>query len=192
MIRHYATFFKAKNNIYSEIELFLLYMSCFCPEKARCPSCGAKGYFSPHGSYVRDLITYQNGVIISKIVIVRYICNSCGSIHAALSDMLMPYSSYSFVFVLTVLRAYFSRGLSGDTVLQICNKYQISVSALYAWKERFHSHKSLWLGVIGNLTVTETDFLAEVAVRPELSEGFFNRFGFSFLQNRKASNSGIP
>jgi hypothetical protein len=106
--------------------------------------------------------------------------------------MLIPYGSYSLGFVSAVLRAYFFRSLSGMTVIAICDKFQIAVSTLYAFKERFHAHKALWLGAISNFVVADSDFLAKIPHSPELLNGFFHRFGFSFLQNYITPHSSIP
>jgi hypothetical protein len=192
MIRHFPAFFKPNHNNYSEIELFNRALKCFRPEKARCPSCKSKGSFLLHDSYERDLITYDGGVRAHEITIPRYKCGSCGKPHSVIPDMLIPYGSYSLCFVLTVLKAYFFRNCPGNTVEGICDKYQIAVSTLYAWKERFSSHKSLWLGAATSLSVTNTDFLAEHFLRPGMLSGFFCRFGFSFMQNHLASTSAVP
>jgi ribosomal protein S27AE len=192
MIRYFAANFKPNRNNYSEIGLFYSAIKSFKPHKARCPGCGAKGRFSYHDSYGRYLVTYDGGVLIHEINIPRYICGSCGRPHAVLPEMLIPYSSYSLGFVMIVLRAYFFRAVSGMTVIDICDKFQIAASTLYAFKERFLAHKSFWLGAVSNLAVSETCFLGEGVPPQEMLYSFFRRFGFSFLQNYIAPYSSIP
>ncbi|MCL1810442.1 MAG: helix-turn-helix domain containing protein [Clostridiales bacterium] len=138
------------------------------------------------------MITYSNGAVAHRVRVERCICSSCGSTHAIMPGMLIPFGSYSLFFVLAVLRAYFSRSLSGETVAQICSKHQIAVSTLYDWKKCFASHKSLWLGAARSLAALDLEFLAEARTCPGLLSGFFLRFGFSFMQNRKTPNSGVP
>ena len=192
MIRHFAAVFKPHSKNYSEIELFHHGIESFRPQEALCASCGARGRFSFHDSYKRDLITYDEQVHIHKISIPRYLCASCGHPHAVIPDMLIPYGSYSLRFVLAAVKAYFSRAVSGATVALICDKFQIAISTLYAWKKRFLSHKSLWLGAMANLASTEVRFLTEFLPCPNLLADFFDCFGFSFLQNHLASASAVP
>jgi len=192
MIRYFAANFKPNRNNYSEIELFYSSVKSFKPHKARCPICGAKGRFSYHDSYGRYFVTCEGDILIHEVNIPRYICDSCGHTHAVLPDMLIPCGSYSLGFVLAVLRAYFFRALSGMTVIDICDKFQIAVSTLYDWKKRFLAQKALWLGAASNLAIHELDFLAEEPPPQEMLNGFFRRFGFSFLQNYIAPYSSIP
>ena len=62
-------------------------------------------------------------------------------------EMLIPYSSYSLRFVLTVLEDYF---LHVHTVEQICETYQIAHSTLYVFRNLFLSHKQLILGILND------------------------------------------
>ena len=74
--------------------------------------------------------------------VLRVKCTSCGHTHALLPEMLIPYSSYSLRFILTVLENYF---LHIHPVEVICETYQISHSTLYAFRSLFLSPKScLW------------------------------------------------
>ena len=62
----------------------------------------------PHDTYSRYMITIKGNQIESVLLrIPRIKCTSCGHTHAVLPEMLIPYSSYSLRFVLTVLRDYF-------------------------------------------------------------------------------------
>lgn len=83
--------------------------------------------------------------VTHTVTVQRYRCGSCGHTHALLSSALVPYSSYSLRFILSVLRAYFLRT---DTVAGICERVGIAISTLYRWKKLFLTHKQLWLGVL--------------------------------------------
>jgi transposase len=97
--------------------------------KLPCPYCGAKNPgWSYHDSYKRYLISFENNQLkIEEINITRIICSSCKHTHAVLPEIIIPYSSYSLLFVLSVLKDYFSE----MSITNICEKYQISPSTLY-------------------------------------------------------------
>lgn len=79
----------------------------------------------------RYMITLKANHIETEILrIPRVKCDSCGHTHAVLPEMLIPYSSYSIRFVLTVLKDYF---LHAHTVEKICEMYQIAHSTFYAF-----------------------------------------------------------
>lgn len=148
-----------------------------------CPFCGAKHpTWSHHASYDRYLISYEKGITTTyTISITRLICSSCGHTHAILPEIIIPYGSYSLIFVLNVLRDYY---LSQMTVHTLCDKYEISPSTLYAWKRLFLIHKKLWLGVLEDIYQSSLDLLSSL---PSLNTSsdlalFFERQANSFLQ----------
>ena len=73
--------------------------------------------------------------------------------------MLIPYSSYSLRFVLTVLEAYF---LHAHTVEEICETYQIAHSTLYVFRSLFLSHKRLILGVLDDAQEKASGFIGKI------------------------------
>ncbi|MDP4177180.1 MAG: DUF6431 domain-containing protein [Bacillota bacterium] len=101
-----------------------------------CPFCKTKHpNWSRHAVYQCYFVSFEHGNTISHIVTIkRYKCSSCGHTHAILPESLIPYQSYSFLFIIAVLRDYFAKSL---TVERICEKYNISISTLYAWKDLF-------------------------------------------------------
>ena len=114
-------------------------MDNFRIEDCVCPTCGAKHCCSPHDSYERYLISNQSGKpIYDHVSALRVICESCGHTHAVLPEIIIPYESYSILFILTVLRNYYTRS---DSIQEICDKYQIAISTFYRWKHLFHKHK---------------------------------------------------
>lgn len=188
MIRVFTVFCKLNFIKLSAEDLFLAAMMDFSMEKLSslvltCPFCGAKHpTWSHHASYDRYLISYENGIATTyTISITRLICSSCGHTHAILPEIIIPYGSYSLIFVLNVLRDYY---LSQMTVQALCDKYQISPSTLYAWKCLFLIHKKLWLGVLENIYQSSIDFLS---VPPSINTStdltrFFKHHANSFLQ----------
>ena len=150
-----------------------------CP----CPACGAKHpLWSFYDNYDRYLIYFEHGETVTcQISVTRIICSSCGRTHAILPEIIIPYGSYSLVFILTVLRDYY---LSQMTIKALCDKYQIAHSTLYAWKRLFTLHKKLWLGLLRDLSTKPLDFLAFLP-SPATSADlflFYRRHAMSFLQ----------
>ena len=187
MIRLFTVFCKINFNKLSAHDIFLEFMKDFSPEKLpfiklSCPYCGAKNsVWSFHGTYSRYLISFESGVtIIYTIEISRIICSSCEHTHAILPEIIIPYSSYSLNFILRVLKDYFSK----MKIKEICEKYRISVSMLYGWKQLFLQHKKLWLGILENIYRNSQEFLSSI-LNLNISDNllqFFLQTGHSFLQ----------
>jgi hypothetical protein len=188
MIRVFTIFCKLNFKNISAKDLFFAAMRDFTTEKLPslklpCPFCGAKHpEWSYHDSYERYLISFEMGATVTyDIDITRIICSSCKHTHAILPEILIPHSSYSLIFILSVLRDYY---LSRMTVQSLCDKYQISLSTLYAWKRLFAIHKKLWLGILEDTYQGSLDFLSSI---PSINTSadlfvFFADQGYSFLQ----------
>jgi len=149
----------------------------------KCPSCNASMKLAPHGDYGRGLVSFEGeGVVERRIRPKRFKCGSCGSTHALLPDILIPYSPYSFRFQLCALIAYFKRDM---TVVAICQYFGIAVSTLYKWKKLLISHKELFLGILGSQKEPALTFLHGLFESACLSfhlKNFFRQFAFSFMQ----------
>ena len=114
-----------------------------------CPVCGRRGSWQAHGQYERSIIDYESGrVVYGRVKIRRVRCESCGHTHAIIPDYIIPYCTYSLLFVLRVLGEYF---LMKRTVEGICRRYNITPSMVYSWKGIFEEHKEIWLGGIGGV-----------------------------------------
>lgn len=116
--------------------------------------------------------------VTHTVTVQRCRCGSCGHTHALLPATLVPYSSYSLRFILSVLRAYFLRT---DTVAGICERVGIAISTLYRWKKLFLTHKQLWLGVLEAMHRDHCSFLDQldgVALKSH-----YLAFRVSFLQS---------
>lgn len=161
----------------------------------RCPKCGAKGKLSPHGEYGRGLTTYEDNKIVDYMLRpLRACCSSCGSTHALLPDIIVPYSTFSLMFMLAALAAYYERK---TTVAEICNQFGIAVSTIYVWKARIALHKDLMLGALISQRQRAHSYVLGLLESDDLSgilRRFFRKYGFSFMQGRsiQASQSRPP
>jgi hypothetical protein len=188
MIRAFTIFCKLNFIELSALEMFTIAMRDFSKDKLQtlvfpCPHCGAKHpQWSKFASYERDLISWEKGLPVTyRITVTRIICSSCRHTHAILPEIIIPYGSYSLIFILNVLRDYY---LSHMTVQELCDKYMIAPSTLYAWKRLFLIHKKLWLGILEDAAIKPLTFLTSL---PSLTTSealtiFFQNHAQSFLQ----------
>ena len=186
MIRLFFLFGKLESLNVSSLRIFNEAMNAFDLHHESCPCCKAKGNLSFHDGYSRDLIVYESGrVCCHNIPIKRVMCSSCGHTHAVLPSVLVPYGSYSLLFILRVLREYFNRRCS---VRALCECFSIAVSTLYTWKRLFLKHKTLWLGVLEDLRLSAVSFLNGLLASelPSFLGLFFDLSAFSFLQNARS------
>ncbi len=194
MIRVFKLFCKLIFINFSAEDFFLESMAEFNPYKHKCPCCGAKHPdWEKHSCYDRYLISFENSCVSScQITIVRYKCSSCGHTHAVLPESIIPYRSYSFLFIISVMMDYFKRPL---TIEGICDKYNISVSTLYSWKKLFLQQKKLWLGLLENAYTSAIQFLNSFLDETRIYEleDFFKTASLSFLQGtRKKAKYNPP
>ena len=156
------------------------------PNYKHCPACGSFRCCKPHDEYKRYMITIYKGKRVEyEIYIPRVFCDSCKCTHALISDVLIPHGSYTLRFVLHVIRAYFSRNC---TVEIMCERFGISISTFYVWRNLFKEHANLWLSAlqrIYQISIQAIDCFENIDMLPSL---FFQRYGFSFLQRRKTTN----
>ena len=193
MIRVFHLFCKLNFKNLSAEELFNKFMAEFDPRKHSCPWCKTKHPdWKYHAEYERWLISFKGEVAVTyRLEITRYKCSSCGHTHAILPEFIIPYQSYSFLFIIAVMRDYYTRTL---TVADICIKYNISVSTLYSWKELFLKHKKLWLGLLEDAYISSLNFINsfyDTNFRYDLGE-FFQIVGISFLQGARQGKKAYP
>jgi hypothetical protein len=193
MIRVFELFYKFNYISLSAKDLFLQSMAEFHPYDHICPFCPAKHPdWKKHAVYDRYLISFENGCTVSyQVTIVRYRCSSCGHTHAVLPESIIPYQSYSFLFIIAVMRDYFTNSLTVDG---ICDKYDISVSTLYSWKGLFIRHKKIWLGLLDDACTSSVQFLDSFFNRSLLHtlKEFFLTVGISFLQGVSPMKKAHP
>jgi len=184
MIRVFDLFCKLNFINISEIDFFNQSRTKINVNDHICPLCKTKHpNWSRHAVYQRYLVSFEHGNTISHIVTIeRYKCSSCGHTHAILPESLIPYQSYSFLFIIAVLRDYFTKSL---TIERICEKYNISISTLYAWKNLFIRNKKIWLGLLKDSYTSPVQFLNSLFSANFLYnlKDFFYLTGFSFLQS---------
>ena len=187
MIRHETIFCKVFSLKKSSLELYAQFAATPVERGMACPSCGSRGNCVLHGSYKRVLIDVAHGkVCYDSVEIKRVRCKSCGHTHALLPDYIVPYTTYSLLFILRVLAAHF---LGSETVEQLCRRYEISTSMLYEWKALFLEHKRLWLGALKDAEAAAADFIRRLFGLPrysgDFSRPFYGKTAFSFLQRHK-------
>jgi hypothetical protein len=182
MIRFFKAFCKTNLNLFSDVELFDAALQTFRPSLSRCPYCGA-ARLAPHSRYERHLVSFEGGrPRAERIVVLRFVCKSCGKTHALLPDALIPRSSFGLRFVVSVLIAYFKRDVP---VAKLCCDFDIAVSTLYAWKERFRSQLPLLLGALAAAKTPALDFLKGLFASERKAaslQSFFQKHSFSFMQ----------
>ncbi len=185
MIRPFTVFCKLNQIPFSDSEWFRQESHALNRTDGICPVCHAKTSMEFFGSYKRYLVEFKEGEPAGKaIALQRFQCSSCGHTHALLPAMLVPYSSYSLRFILTVLRAYF---LKTDTVAGICETAGIAVSTLYRWKRWFFTHLYLQLGVLEAACTNSLRFLE--GLDGDILQGFYRSFRISFLQQQRRTDT---
>ncbi len=155
------------------------------PNKKPCPSCKTNyPDWKKHATYSRYLVYFQDSIkITERIIITRYMCQSCNDTHALLPDFIIPYRSHSLEFIIIVIEEYFNKEL---TILEICSKYDISESTIYCWKEIFLKHKKFWLGLLDDRLITAIQFLYALFGENQFLNlvEFFQIAGISFMQSQ--------
>lgn len=189
MIRLSTALFKVLLKKISEEQAFLETIGAFSLYGTACPRCNATGKLSDYGEYTRGHVSLENGVIADiRINPARVKCASCNTTHALLPDTLTPYSSYTLIFKITAIIAYYERD---TTVVDLCASLNIAVSTLYEWRKLLAVHKDFMLGVLISRKTPVLAFLSGLLGSVDISgiiRSFFNKHGFSFMQ-RNASVS---
>ncbi|NMA49060.1 MAG: transposase [Tissierellia bacterium] len=142
----------------NEINIFDKYIESFNADDLICPYCGSKHALTPFASYRRHLVTYNNNETNDNIItIYRYICSSCGHTHAILPSIIIPYSSFSFKFVVYIIHDYLVGKF--NSVEAMCKHYGIAISSFYRLLKKFKEHKKLWLGLLEDKLTSSLDFI---------------------------------
>lgn len=184
------TFHKIKN--LDEHTLYSL-MEDVCFSMAQgCPSCHAPASsFYRNGSYQRHLVCYSKGCVCDRRITVRScLCTSCRHSHALLPSLIIPYSSFSLGFLISLLYARATRKF--PSVTSLCKHFDISESTYYRIKKRFTSDSKALMDAIRTLLaaldlMTPTTFIGTLASIDPLTlheslSLFFLSTGHSFLQ----------
>ena len=151
-----------------------------------CPSCGAPRHrYCRNGSYPRQFVCYANGFPCDHLISIRDLrCRSCGHSHALLPSVIVPYSSYSLGFLISLIYARITRKFKNIPCL--CQHFGISESTYYRIRKRFLLD-SKWIleALAAFLDGTNFSHILRSAdpdlLHAALSD-FFRSTGHSFLQ----------
>lgn len=108
-------------------------MAMFQPHLETCPICGSTGNCHIHDYYGRSIIDFQAGKREKSDLCVMWVfCDSCEHAHAILPDVIIPYSSYSLLFILRLLGQYEEQVVlpSNNSVKDIKSPPSSSISGL--------------------------------------------------------------
>ena len=182
MIRKYTISFKLYQlNKYSDQELLGRSAADLKLSSYACPSCGSRNCFRKIEPYERQMITVRKSErVVVPVFISRVQCTVCAHSHSLLPDNLIPFSSYTLRFILTVLSEYLNR--SNTNVNFLCNKWQIAVSTLYTWIRLFAEHFSIWKKSAAGIIALSKETLAQVYDTKRFPSVFYGITGFSFMQ----------
>ena len=149
--------------------------------------CGSKENCVPHGRYRRSLIDVEESKVVYGVAEIKRVrCVSCGHTHAILPDYIVPYTTYSLLFILRVLAGHF---LGLGSVEQLCRRYSISASMLYQWKALFLTHKEIWLGALEDMEISPSEWLRRLlglsSYSGEFGRPFYQKAARSFLQRHR-------
>ena len=192
MIQKNSLFIKLFKIKISSKSLFEQFMPLVKPELETCPVCGSSGKLHVHCYYKRYLIDFVNEKTVrNDATVLRCICDSCGSTHAILPDIIIPYCSYSLFFVLRVLGEYF---IHLYTVEKLCERFSITSRQFYKWLALWKKHKAEWLGFLASLEILDKKFLfslTQMDCCSDFTSGFVRTFGFSFLQSHANPKTAV-
>lgn len=136
MILIFQDFFKG-----SIQDLYTIFLDSLNLFSLTCPHCRHRGNFVFNGTYLRYCISIGHGTITeTAMALQRVKCKQCGHTHALLPNLMVPYHTYSYAFIIAVLASYY---LEHKSIDEICHQYDISHPLLYTWKKRFQKHKVL-------------------------------------------------
>lgn len=199
MIRKYRVFRLSQlSERFTDSELYNYSLQSMDFNHCACPNCGSTGSLKKHASYERYLIGDKGGSPGDSFVeVTRFMCISCNTTHAYIPVFMIPFSVYSLRFVLKVLLCYFQRKF---TVINICDKFGISVSVLYKWIHIFKKCQKMWICALQELlmlpgqlngsfymyntsTTKPEEFIGYVNQDGVFLENYQHLFGKSFLEN---------
>lgn len=171
-----------------EINTFNIQIKSIDVAKLTCPNCDAKLALSYFGSYERHLVTYEHNTYNDSLLnIPRYICSSCGHTHAILPAIIIPYMSFSFNFVISLIHDYLVNRF--HSIEALCLHFCVSISTFYRILSKFKEHKKLWLGLLDDALKSPLCFIQEILSWDLLVLGnfiisFFNKISISFFQGK--------
>ena len=188
MIRLYLNICKAFHKIkhFNDYDIYsFMEGSCFS-EAPACPSCNApQSKYQRNGSYRRHFVCCEHDAVCSHTITVRSVrCSSCRNSHAMLVSVIIPFSSYSLGFILSLLYARVTRKF--PSVLSLCEHFDISESTYYRLRKRFTLDSKELLAALSSLMevldLMEALFSSEPVYIHSALSLFFRSAGYSFMQ----------
>lgn len=158
---------------------------CFS-EAPACPSCSApRSKYRRNGSYQRHFVCYENGAVYNRTITIRSVrCSSCMKSHALLVSVIIPWSSYSLGFIISLLYARVTGKF--PSVLSLCEHFDISESTYYRLRKRFTLDSKELLASLSTLMEVlgfmETLFSSDPMYIHSALSLFFKSAGYSFMQ----------
>ncbi len=175
----------------SEISFIKQLQQSFNPDTFTCQGCGCKGNSRKSSSYRRYFITlenYNSGNIDDQFIYIDCIyCKTCNYHHANLYDLIIPYRSYSLIFIMNVLSDYAKHACS---ITELCSKWHIAISTLYSWRNTFRHHYQMWCYAM-LLHDKPSDSINQILYQPNIIMNFFSTASFSFLQPNHKTHSSL-
>lgn len=176
------------NLIHVKISTKSLFDSCmasFNIHEEECPHCHRKGDCHIHGYYDRSVVDFINGRPVPYLLSILRVKCSCGHTHAIIPDPIIPYASYSLLFILHVLAAYFTHA---RTISAICDRFLIAPIQLYRWKALYQDHRREWQGLLKSVEQDLLSSLKElISIDPfsSFARDFFLKTSMTFMQSHK-------
>lgn len=178
---------------FKNIDEYLLYLDIsrsIWSDPSHCPSqgCQAPASMRRHnGSYARHFVCYTNGVVKDHIIrVLDCRCSSCGSTHALLPAMVVPFSSFSLGFLVSLIYCRITRRF--DTIEQLCLHFGISTRTYFRIIKRFLQDalvmRSLLQGIKDTSALISALYEKELPSLFALLRDFFACTAHSFLQPR--------
>lgn len=116
-----------------------------------CPHCNAPASsFSHNGSYYRHLVCFTDDRPVDRFVSVSCIRCSCGKTHALLPGFIIPYSVYSFSFIIRLL--YYRLTRRFNTIPDLCAHFDISESTYYRIRQRFITDSHIFMEIFSRFS----------------------------------------
>jgi hypothetical protein len=140
-----------------------------------------------NGSYKRRYVTMIGDVVYSTIIKVALArCTSCGKAHALLPSTVVPYSSFSIVFISHLIIDRLDKRFS--SVSALCEHYEIAIHTYYRIYNRFSACVKIAYGILADEDCMRS--AAHTLLQPcleaayRLMGDFFEKTGTSFCQPR--------
>ena len=180
------TFRKIKHLNMNDYELYLFLSSNPDLDSFSCPSCHAPvEYFVRNGSYQRHLVFLHQNTIHDKLIEIQDLkCTSCSKTHALLYSLIIPHSSYSIRFMISLI---YDR-ITGQfqNIQELCKFYDISDRTFYRIWSRIRLDSYCMNNILNAfcdlLQIVCSLFHANSFSLHSILEYFFSSCGYSFLQ----------